>query len=128
MESISPGINFEEHLRRSNGRSSRHSVVSVRLTRSEQVELERMAKADRKALSEWCRDALLAAARGEVVTPVFTEVVAIRQLLNSALESIACGEAVTREKFQTQLQTIRSTKHKAAAEVMQQYAALESTR
>ena len=81
-----------------------------------------------RALSEWCREALLAAARGEVVTPTFTEVVAIRQLLNSALESIACGEEVTREKFQTQLQAIRTTKHKAAAEVMQQYAVTENTR
>jgi hypothetical protein len=128
MESTSPEINFEEHLRRANGRSSRHAVVSVRLTRNEQAELERMAKADRKALSEWCRDALLAAARGEVVTATFTEIVATRQLLNFALEAIACGDKPTRQAFQTQLQAIRSTKHKAAAEVMQQYAAKESTR
>ena len=87
-----------------------------------------MAKSERKALSEWCRDALLAAARSEVVTPAFTEVVAIRQLLNFALESIACGETVAREKFQSQLQAIRGTKHKAAAEVMQQYAITETVR
>ena len=62
------------------------------------------------------------------VTSIFTEVVAIRQLLNTALESIACGEAVTHENFQSQVQTIRSTKHKAAAEVMQQYAVMESAR
>lgn len=128
METASPGIDFEEHLRRSNGRSSRHSVVSVRLTRSEQAELERMAKADRKSLSEWCRDALLGAARGEVVTATFTEVVAIRQLLNFALETIACREDVTHANFQSEVQTIRSTKHKAAAEVMQQYAAPEKSR
>jgi hypothetical protein len=126
MESLSPTTNIEERHRRSNGRSSRHSVVSVRLTSSEQAELERMAKADRKALSEWCRDALLAAARGETVTPLFTEIVAIRQLLNSTLRNVACGAVMTPEAFQTELQGIRSSKHKAAAEVMQQYVATEA--
>jgi hypothetical protein len=128
MQETPAAINFEDSLRRARGRTSRNYIASARVTRSEQDELEARARAEGKALSEWCRETLLAAARGEVVTPTFTEVVAIRQLLNSALESIACGEAVTREKFQTQLQTIRSTKHKAAAEVMQQYAVLESTR
>ena len=126
MDFPSPAVNMEDRHRRSNGRSSRHSVVSVRLTRSEQAELERMAKADRKALSEWCRDALLAAARGETVSPLFTEIVAIRQLLNSILRNVACGEVMTPQAFQAELQGIRSSKHKAAVEVMQQYARTEA--
>ena len=128
MESPSTAIDFDERLRRSNGRSSRHSVVSVRFTKSEQAELEKMAKTDRKALSEWCRDVLLAAARGEIVTPTFTEIVAIRQLLNSALRHVACGEAMTPAAFQDELQGIRTSKHKAATEVMQQYAMREEKR
>ena len=128
MESPSTAIDFDERLRRSSGRSSRHSVVSVRLTKSEQAELERMAKTDRKALSEWCRDVLLAAARGETVTPTFTEIVAIRQLLNSALGHVTCGEVMTPTAFQDELQGIRTSKHKAAAEVMQQYAMKEEKR
>ena len=87
-----------------------------------------MAKTDRKALSEWCRDVLLAAARGEIVTPTFTEIVAIRQLLNSALRHVACGEVMTPAAFQDELQGIRTSKHKAAAEVMQQYAMREEKR
>lgn len=126
MEQVATAIDFESSLRRARGRTSRNYIASARVTKGEQVELENAARSQGKALSEWCREALLAAARGEVVTPTFTEVVAIRQLLNSALETIACGEAVTREAFQTQLQTIRSTKHRAAAEVMQQYAAMEA--
>ena len=117
-----------DRLSRARGRKARRHSATAKLTRDEHLQLEKAAKSEGKALSEWCREALLAAARGEVVTPTFTEVVAIRQLLNSALESIACGEEVTREKFQTQLQAIRTTKHKAAAEVMQQYAVTESTR
>jgi uncharacterized protein (DUF1778 family) len=117
-----------DRLSRAQGRKARRHSATAKLTRDEHTQLEHAAKSEGKALSEWCREALLAAARGEVVTPTFTEVVAIRQLLNTALESIACGEATTRERFQTQLQTIRSTKHKAAAEVMQQYAPRESAR
>jgi len=119
---------IEDRLSRAQGRKARRHSATAKLTRDEHAQLEHAAKSEGKALSEWCREALLSTARGEVVTPTFTEVVAIRQLLNSALESIACGEAVTREKFQTDLQTIRKTKHKAAAEVMQQYAATEAGR
>lgn len=117
-----------DRLSRAAGRKARRHSATAKLTRDEHQLIEQAAKLEEKALSEWCREALLAAARGEVVTPTFTEVVAIRQLLNYALESIACGDPVTHETFQAKVQTIRSTKHKAAAEVMQQYAATESTR
>ena len=117
MEEAQKAIDFEEQLRRSGGRSSRHCIVSVRLTRSEQAELNQMAKSDRKALSEWCRDALLAAARGESVSPIFTEVIAIRMLLNRGLR----GDLKTPEQFDNEVQAIRKEKHKAAEQVMQQY-------
>ncbi|RXH54045.1 hypothetical protein GRAN_5014 [Granulicella sibirica] len=69
---------------------------------------------------------LLREARRLSVDPTFTEIVAIRQLLNSTLRSVACGAVMTPEAFQAELQGIRSSKHKAAAEVMQQYAATEA--
>lgn len=124
MISAAPNINLEEHLRRSNGRSSRHSVVSVRLTKSEQAELERLAKSERKAMSECCRDVLLAAARGEVVSPVFTELIALRLLLNKSLR----GDLKRVEDFDAEVLAIRKNKHKAAAEVMQHYTDQERPR
>jgi len=54
--------------------------------------------------------------------------VAIRQLLNSALRHVACGDVMTPAAFQDELQGIRTSKHKAAAEVMQQYAMKEEKR
>ena len=120
-------LNLEESIRRSEGRTGRTFSATAKVTRKEMTELQAVAVAERKGFSEWCRETLLAAARGGVVTPTFTEVVAIRQLLNFALEPIACGEKATREAFRTQLQDIRSTKHKAAEEVMQQYAPQEKT-
>lgn len=121
MEDQSPAIDFEYQLRRSGGRASRHSIVSVRLTRAEQGELERMAKAERKALSEWCRDALLSAARGQKLSPEFTEIVAMRALLIATFRNLACGKVMTPEAFAAELTTIRQNKHVSAAQLMQQY-------
>ena len=121
-------VPFADRLSRAQGRKARRYSATAKMTREELDELEATAKNHGRALGEWAREVLLSEARRLSVNPTFTEVVAIRQLLNSALESIACGDKVTHEKFQTEVQTIRSTKHRAAAEVMQQYAAMEKTR
>ena len=126
MQQPAESFNVENNLRRARGRSARNYIASARVTKAEQDELEEAARSEGKALSEWCREVLLAAARGETVTPIFTEIVAIRQLLNSTLRNVACGAVMTPEAFQAELQGIRSSKHKAAAEVMQQYAASEA--
>ena len=128
MQQAIPATEFADGLHRARGRSARNFVASARVTKSEQNVLDAAARAQGKALSEWCRETLLASARGETATPIFTEIVAIRQLLNATLRSLACGETMTPEAFQKELQTIRSSKHKAAAEVMQQYAEIGGTR
>ncbi len=51
------------------------------------------------------------------MSPVFTELVALRLLLNKALR----GDLARTEDFDAEVQAIRRTKHKAAAEVMQHY-------
>ena len=117
-----------DRMSRAQGRKARRHSATAKLTRDEHEQLEKAAKAEGKALSEWCRDALLAAVRSEAVTPTFTEIVAIRQLLNSALRHVACGEVMTPTAFQEELQSIRTSKHRAAGEVMQQYAMKEEKR
>jgi hypothetical protein len=119
---------LSDRIRRASGRHARRISATAKVTRDEHVELEAAASKCGKALGEWSRETLLAAARGEAITPSFTEIVAIRQLLNSALRHVACGDVMTPEAFQKELQGIRTTKHKAAAEVMQQYAATEASR
>jgi hypothetical protein len=121
-------LDLETRIRRSKGRTGRTISATARVTRDEQIEMEDAARQKGQSLSEWCRETLLAAARGEVITPTFTEIVAIRQLLNSTLRHVACGTVMTPEAFQAELQGIRSSKHKAAVEVMQQYAPTESSR
>ena len=104
-------IDFETRFRRSRGRGGRTFSATAKVTREEH-----------DALGEWSRDALLASARRTVPTPVFTEVIAMRRLLNSVLRVVACGETMTPNYFNAEVQEIRMTKHTAAEEVMQQYA------
>ena len=121
-------LTLPDRTRRSKGRSGRTFSATAKVNRNEMAELEATAISQAKGLSEWCRETLLAAARGENVTPIFTEIVAIRQLLNATLRSLVCGDTMTPEAFQKELQTIRSSKHKAAAEVMQQYSGMGAGR
>lgn len=127
-ETAHVSLTISDRLSRAQGRKARRHSATAKLTRDEHEQLERAAKADGKALSEWCRDALLAAVRSETVTPAFTEIIAIRQLLNSALRHVACGAVMTPDAFQEELQGIRTSKHRAAVEVMQQYAMREEKR
>lgn len=107
--------------RRSQGRTGRTISATAKVTREEQNELEETARAQGKSFSEWSREVLLTSARNQVVDPAFTEVVAMRMLLNSVLRRLACGETMTADAFNTEMQSIRTAKHKAAEEVMQQY-------
>ncbi len=56
---------------------------------------------------------------------LFTEIVATRMLLNLVLKPLACGQVMTAEEFSGVLANVRTTKHKAATDVMEQYAAAE---
>ncbi len=46
-------------------------------------------------------------------------------LLNLVLKPLACGQVMTAEDFSGVLASVRTTKHKAATDVMEQYAAAE---
>ena len=123
MNSTTPinPFNFEERLTRSKGRSSRNRMANARVTQTEHEELVAVAKAEGKALSEWAREVLLREARSARADALFTEIVAIRMLLNLVLKPLSCGEVMTPESFSAVLTNVRTTKHKAATDVMEQY-------
>ena len=85
--------------------------------------LEGAAAADGKTLREWSRDVLLRAARASRTDPLFTEVVALRMMLNNLLRPLSCGEVITADDFSAHMMNIRTTKQKVAQEILQQYAA-----
>jgi hypothetical protein len=116
-------LDFSTRLRRSEGRGGRVHAASVKLTQEELAELERTAKDQQKAVGEWAREVLLREVRRGQNDPVFTEIVATRMLLNLVLKHVACGEVMTAETFSAVLTKVRTTKHKQALDMMDQYAA-----
>ena len=53
--------------------------------------------------------------------PVFTEVVALRMLLNTVLRAVALGEKMTPEAYAQVLAEVRTEKHEAAKDMLSQY-------
>ena len=114
-----------EHLDRPKGRPVRSKLASARVTADELKELDTAAAQDGKLFGEWAREVLLREARTPRADALFTEIVATRMLLNLVLKPLACGKVMTAEEFSGVLTSVRTTKHKAATDVMEQYAAAE---
>ena len=125
-ETTRESIPIADRQSRAQGRKARRHSATAKLTRDEHQQLERAARQRVRHSANGAGMRSSPTVRGQTVTPIFTEIVAIRQLLNSTLRNVACGEVMTPQAFQTELQGIRSSKHKAAVEVMQQYAATEA--
>ena len=118
-------ITMEHRLGRGKIRESRSRSLGTKVTLKEERELVRAAEAEGKSASEWAREVLLREARNARADALFTEIVATRMLLNLVLKSLACGQVMTAEDFSGVLANVRTTKHKAATDVMEQYAAAE---
>jgi hypothetical protein len=64
---------------------------------------------------------LLREARRPEDDPVFTEIIAIRVFLNSAIRALNPGETWTQEQFDALTATVKKEKRQAARELMAQY-------
>ena len=118
-------ITMEQRLGRGKIRESRSRSLGTKLTLKEERELVRAAEAEGKSASEWARGVLLREARNSRTDALFTEIVATRMLLNLVLKPLACGQVMSATDFSGVLTNVRTTKHKAAADVMEQYATAE---
>ena len=118
-------VDFEDRLKQRIGRPSRVESVAIRFTEDELAALESSAQEKATTLREWARGVLLREARRSRGDALFTEIVATRMLLNLVLKPLACGQVMTAEDFSGVLANVRTTKHKAATDVMEQYAAAE---
>ena len=119
-------VDFEGRLKQRIGRPSRIESVAIRFTEDELATLEKVAEEKTTTLREWARGVLLREARTSRGDALFTEIVATRMLLNLILKPLACGQVMTAEDFSGVLASVRTTKHKAATDVMAQYAPAEN--
>jgi len=108
-------------------REFRTSTASTKVTEVELNELEQTAAACGVRLGEWIREAVLKAARSSsgalVADPLMTEIVALQLFLTNALSPVACGERMSAEQYQELMRNVKTNKHRAAREVVAQYAA-----
>lgn len=71
---------LDSRMRRSKGRLARRCGANVKLTPDELAELEGVAKREGKALGEWDREQLVAAARRPKEDVLLTELVGLRMI------------------------------------------------
>ena len=105
-------------------RISRSKTVSTKLTETEFAEVERVAETRGQWLSEWAREALLAAAREaqpQNHAALFAVIQALRLILVNTLEPLLRGEKWSAEQFKQMLLYVKSNKHRVAAELMESY-------
>jgi len=118
-------IDFAERLKQKRGRDARGQSLATRFTKAEEEALAKAAEADGKTLREWARETLLREARRSKDDALFTEVIAIRMLLNNLLGPIAGGQTVTEKNYVEIMANVRLGKRNAAREVMRQYTEAE---
>ncbi|MGI4827176.1 MAG: plasmid mobilization protein [Janthinobacterium lividum] len=96
--------------------------IASRFTPEEEQELTRASQSAGMYTAEWARDVLLREARTKPTeAAVFTELVALRMLLNSVLRPIALGQKMTPEAYAQVLAEVRTQKHNGAKDMLAQY-------
>lgn len=118
----SDGLGIAERIESARGRRPRTRILAVRFTSQEEAELLKMARANGKLLGEWVRDVLLREVQSvQIDNAIFTEVIALRHLLNRALRPLALGDKTNAQQWQALLDETRETKHDNARNVLSQY-------
>jgi hypothetical protein len=112
-------LELEGRFTRITGRESRSQSIATRFTRAEANALSKKAEANGQNLREWAREVLLRELREEQSHfDLLCEVVGLQLLLMNVLAPLARGERITAEQFQVIVRSVRSTKVKAAQEML----------
>jgi len=120
-------LQIESRLARTRGRESRTQSIATRFTKEEEKVLMEKAEDQGQNLREWAREVLLREAYGSTLAvgpdQIMTEIVALQLFLTNALSPVACGERMSAEQYQELMRNVKTNKHRAAREVVAQYAA-----
>jgi len=103
----------------------RRVTVGGKFTDAEAKSLAKRAAGRGQLLSEWARECLLMAERGQrkevESAALFTEVQSLRLLLVNTLEPLLRGDKMTPEQFKEMLRYVKTNKRKAAADMLASY-------
>lgn len=113
---------IESRLKRSPGRDNRTENIQARFTPAEAAKLRRHSEEQGMYMAEWVRQVLLEEADKEPsMRALFTEITALRLLLNNVLGPIAEGRKITAPEFLRIAEVVAGTKTKVARELIEQY-------
>jgi len=119
---MSQSLNLESRIKPNRGRAPRSESFATRFTSAEVAVIAKAAFAEGKSPREWSRDVLLEAAGRSDHAALFTELVATRMLMVNLIKPLILGEKVSPAWITEAMTMVRKEKHKAAQEVLQQYA------
>ena len=118
-----------EHIttRKLKGRTRRAVTLSTKITPQELEQITAAAETDGRALGEWVREVLLT----ELHSPstalgagqLMTEIIGLQLFLTNALSPVVCGEHISAEQYEDLMRNVKTTKRRAAQEVIAQYIA-----
>jgi hypothetical protein len=113
--------------RKLRGRTRRAVTLSTKITSRELELISAASEADGRALGEWVREAILKAANpsstGVRADDLMTEIVALQLFLTDVLSPVACGERMSAQQYQELMRKVKTSKQRAAREVIAQYVA-----
>jgi hypothetical protein len=103
----------------------RSRQIGVRLTEEEYSDFEKIAWKSGKTIGDWARERLLAqpATDDAATTFLMTEIIGLQLFLTNALSPIVCGERISAEQYEDLMRNVKTTKRRAAQEVIAQYIA-----
>lgn len=104
----------------------RTHTVGGKFTDAEAKALGKKAAEQGQLLSEWAREAMLAAGRQQqqdrANSALFVEVQALRLLLINTLEPLLRGDTMTADQFKDLLRQVKANKRRAASDMLASYA------
>jgi hypothetical protein len=108
-------------------REFRTFTASTKVTEVELNKLEQAAAACGVRLGEWIREVLLREAKSSsntiAIGHLMTEIVALQLFLTDVLSPVACGERINAQQYQELMRKVKTSKQRAAREVIAQYVA-----
>ena len=102
----------------------RSRTVGCKMTDSEHALLESLAQRKNKSLSDWCRDALIAAAtaeqkpQGDPTRAILEELLALRTIVLTILFRVANGHKLGEEQMTAVVEKADGSKRDRAVELL----------
>lgn len=113
--------------RKLKGRTRRAVTLSTKITPQELELITAASEADGRALGEWAREVLLKAVHSPLPSigaeHLLTEIVGLQLFLTNALTPVVRGEQISAEQYEELMRNVKTSKRRAAREVIAQYLA-----